>query len=256
MGVYLILALALWGYMSAAYLVSVQIDRNDLADVVWGTGFVVLAWLAFFIAGRPDHALLVNSLVSIWGLRLSWHIYRRWHGKPEDFRYLQWRMEWKNFRLRSYFQVFMLQGLFLYIIAIPVLWINLSEPSGGSWWFWTGALVWLSGFLFEAIADRQLEVFRSGTENKGKILQTGLWRYSRHPNYFGEAVQWWGIFVIALAFPNGWITVVSPLLISYLLRFVSGVPMLERKYRDHPAFQEYAKRTSPFIPLPPGNHSE
>jgi steroid 5-alpha reductase family enzyme len=170
-------------------------------------------------------------------------------GKAEDFRYAQWRREWKHFYLRSFLQVFMLQGLFLLIIAWPVMFINLAAP--GAWHVWdvAGTVVWLIGFGFESIGDYQLAQFKKNPAHRGKLITTGLWRYTRHPNYFGEAVLWWGIFMIACAV-SGWITVVGPLLITYLLRYVSGVPMLERKYANHPDFEEYKRKTSVFFPLP------
>jgi steroid 5-alpha reductase family enzyme len=247
---YLILAIGLFAYMAIWFVASVVRKRNDVADVAWGPGFVLIAWLSFYVSDMHARALLVNSLVSIWGLRLSWHIYGRNKGKPEDFRYHQWRMEWKHFYVRSFLQVFMLQGLFLYFTVFPVIFINLSEFSGFTMLDATGLLVWLVGFGFESIGDYQLKQFKSDPSNKGRVITRGLWRYTRHPNYFGEAVQWWGIFLMALSVPNGWITVIGPLTITWLLRYVSGVPMLERKYKGNPEFEAYKKRTSAFFPLP------
>ena len=160
-------------------------------------------------------------------------------------------MEWKNFYTRSFLQVFLLQGFFLYLIALPVTVINVSQNRDFSWVDFTGVLIWTIGFFIEVVADFQLSKFKSKSENKGRIITTGLWQYSRHPNYFGEAVQWWGIFLLAVTLPFGWTTIVSPILITILLRYVSGVPMLERKYLGQTDFEAYKRSTSIFFPMPP-----
>lgn len=252
MNPYLILALALFAYMAICYAIALVKKRNDVADVAWGLGFVFLAWLSYYLSGGNDRALLVNSLVTVWGLRLAWHIHVRNHGKTEDFRYAQWRREWKHFYLRSFLQVFMLQGGFLFVTISPVLFINISVPEPFHGLDVVGVSVWLIGFYFESAGDYQLKQFKKNPANKGKIMTTGLWRYSRHPNYFGEAVQWWGIFLFALTMPGGWVTVVGPIMITYLLRYVSGVPMLERKYEGNDSYEAYKKKTSVFFPLPEG----
>jgi len=252
MNPYFILAFALFAYMAIWYAIAIVKSSNDVADVAWGLGFVFLAWLSYYLAGGNDRALIVNSLVTVWGLRLAWHIYVRNYGKPEDFRYAQWRSEWKHFYLRSFLQVFMLQGVFLFVTIWPVLFINISVPEPFQWLDVAGVSVWLIGFYFESAGDYQLKQFKKIPANKGKIMTTGLWRYSRHPNYFGEAVQWWGIFLFALAIPGGWVTAAGPILITYLLRYVSGVPMLERKYEGNDQFEGYKKKTSVFFPLPKG----
>lgn len=251
MTIYLWLAIALLGYVVFWFSIAVIKKRNDVADIAWGLGFVFLAWLAYFFSSHQQRALLVNILVTVWGVRLAVHISRRNHGKPEDFRYHQWRMEWKNFYTRSFLQVFLLQGFFLYIIALPIMAINLSVNPTFSWIDFAGVLIWMIGFLFETVADFQLTQFKSDPANKGKIITSGLWQYSRHPNYFGEAVQWWGIFLLAVAVPFGWVTIISPILITILLRYVSGVPMLERKYHGRADFEAYKRRTSIFFPMPP-----
>lgn len=248
---YLILALVVFSYMLFWFVVSIRIKRNDVADIAWGLGFVVVTWFSYFLSDQSPKALLVNMMVTIWGLRLSWHIFLRNKGKTEDFRYHQWRMEWKHFYLRSFLQVFMLQGLFLFITLLPVIYINAHSAFRFHFLDGAGILIWLTGFYFESAGDYQLKQFKSKPENKGKIISTGLWRYTRHPNYFGEVVQWWGIFIMAVTLPGGWMTIAGPLTITYLVRYVSGVPMLERKYAGNPEFEAYKKRTSVFFPLPP-----
>jgi steroid 5-alpha reductase family enzyme len=190
--------------------------------------------------------------VSIWGLRMAWHIHRRNENKPEDYRYQKWRTDWgKWFYLRSYFQVYLLQGALLFLIALPVLVINKNSGSPPGLPDFVGVGVWLFGFYFEAVGDAELARFKKNPANKGKFLQTGLWAYSRHPNYFGEVTQWWGIWLVALSVPGGVFSVLGPLTITFLILQVSGIPMLEEKMEKNPAFADYQRRVSKFFPLRP-----
>lgn len=252
MSYFLTLALVLFAYMSMWFLVSLIKKRNDVADVAWGLGFVLMAWVSFFLS-TPSGArgILVGTLVSIWGIRLAWHIHSRNKGKGEDYRYLAWRNEWgKWFYLRSYFQVYLLQGLFLFLIVSPVLVVNKNAGNPLGILDFVAVAVWLTGFYFESVGDAQLARFIKDPANKGKLMQSGLWAYSRHPNYFGEVTQWWGIWLFALSLPNGWMSVVGPLTITFLILKVSGIPLLEKKMEENPDFAEYKRRTSVFIPLP------
>lgn len=251
MSPFLLLAVVLLGYMTTWYLIALLFKRNDLADIAWGLGFVLVAWLSFYIGARSEIALVINILVTLWGTRLAYHIAKRNLRKPEDYRYQEWRKTWKNFYIRSYVQIFLLQGFFLYIIALPVMAINSSDAYVVSPLFTLGILVWLVGYYFEVVGDAQLRHFISIPENKGKLMTQGLWKYTRHPNYFGEATMWWGIFLTVAAATGNILLIVSPLLINWLLRYVSGVPMLEAKYKDREDFKAYARKTSVFIPLPP-----
>lgn len=251
MNYYLTLALTILGHMTLWFIVSVIKKRNDVADIAWGLGFLLLAWFSFYLSGYSFKGLLVDGLVTVWGLRLAWHIYNRNKNKPEDPRYLEWRKTWKNFYFRSFLQVFMLQGIFLFIISLPVIYINHSVSRGFGILDIIGLLVWGVGFYFESTGDGQLKEFISNPNNKGKLMDRGLWKYSRHPNYFGEVTQWWGIFLIALSIPGSIFTIFGPLTITILILFVSGIPLLENKYAGRPDFEEYKKRTSVFIPLPP-----
>jgi steroid 5-alpha reductase family enzyme len=238
--------------MNFWFIVSLLKKRNDVADIAWGLGFVLVAWASHFIAHEFSlRILIVNTLVTIWGLRLALHIYTRNKGKAEDFRYKAWREQWgKWFLVRSYLQVFLLQGLFLFLISLPVIFINQNRGPISIFDF-LGIAVWIIGFYFEAVGDWQLSQFIKDPSNKGKIIQSGLWKYSRHPNYFGEVVQWWGIFLMAISLPNGIITIIGPLTITILILFVSGIRMLEKKYAGRADFEDYKRRTSAFIPLPP-----
>jgi len=250
MNYYRTLAFVLWGYMTLWFLISWFKKRNDVADVAWGLGFVLLAWASFFLSGGSGpRGVLVGILVSVWGLRLAWHIHARHRAKAEDYRYLAWRRQWGRwFYVRSYAQVYLLQGALLFLVSLPVLMIN-RRPSGTlSLLDSIGVCIWLFGFLFESVGDAELARFVKYPLNKGKLLRSGLWRYTRHPNYFGEVALWWGIWLIALGVPGGWFGIVGPLTITILILKVSGIPMLEKKMAEHPDFAQYARSTSVFLP--------
>jgi steroid 5-alpha reductase family enzyme len=252
MSYFFILIALLAAYMTLWFIVSLMKKRNDVADVAWGLGFVLLTWASSFLSG-DIHAreLLVNLLVSIWGLRLAWHIHSRNKGKAEDYRYMAWRTEWGRwFYIRSYFQVYLLQGVLLFLIAMPVIFINKYSGFGLGFLDIIGAAVWLIGFYFETVGDAQLTRFIKDPANKGKLMQSGLWAYTRHPNYFGEVTQWWGIYCIALSVLGGVFTIVGPLTITFLILKVSGIPMLEKKMEKHPDFAEYKRNVSVFMPFP------
>lgn len=253
MNYYLLIGLVLFAYMNFWFVVSFLKKKNDVADVAWGLGFVLIAWTSFFLAGHfALRGVLVCTLVTIWGVRLALHIYSRNKGRPEDYRYVAWRKEWgKWFYLRSYFQIYILQGTLLGMVAFPVLLVNASPATPLGILDILGTLVWLFGFYFEAVGDKQLAAFIQNPANKGKLLQDGLWKYSRHPNYFGEVTEWWGLWLVALAVPGGWIGILGPITITFLILKVSGIPLLEKKMAENPAFEEYKRRTSVFVPLPP-----
>jgi steroid 5-alpha reductase family enzyme len=250
---YLLLALVLFVYMSLWFVASLLKKRNDVADVAWGLGFVLMAWTSFLISEDISlRALIVDVLVSIWGLRLAWHIHARNHGKSEDYRYAAWRVEWGRwFYIRSYLQVYLLQGVLLFLIVTPVVVSNLMSGGALGALDILGLLIWVTGFYFESVGDSQLARFIAEPTNKGKLMQSGLWAYTRHPNYFGEVTQWWGLWIIALSVTGGVYSIIGPLTITYLILKVSGIPLLEKKMEQNPAFAEYKQRVSKFIPLPP-----
>jgi|SRR6056297_919615 len=253
MNYFLILGLTLFFYMTFWFIVSLILKRNDVADIGWGLGFVFLSLVAFFISEKSgNRAILVNFLVTLWGIRLATHVYLRNKGKEEDYRYKKWRKDWgKWFYLRSYLQVYLLQGLFLFLISLPVLIINKNPGELFNLLDLLGVLIWVIGFYFEVVGDHQLKEFIKNRKNKGKIMEEGLWKYTRHPNYFGEVLGWWGIWIIALSVPFGLWTIVGPIVITFLILKVSGIPMLEKRLEQKPGFEEYKKRVSKFIPLPP-----
>ena len=251
MNYYVTLVVVLFVYMTLWFVVSLIKKRNDVADVAWGLGFVIMSWTSYFLSGYSGtRGLLVGVLVSVWGLRLAWHIYKRNKGKLEDYRYLAWRNEWgKWFYPRSYVQVYLLQGMLLFLIVTPVLLINKSVATPLNIVDLLGVIVWIFGFYFEAVGDAQLARFIKNPENKGKLMQSGLWAYTRHPNYFGEVTQWWGLWLIALSVPFGFISILGPITITFLILKVSGIPMLEKKMEENPDFAEYKKRVSAFVPF-------
>jgi len=244
-------------YFFIFFLVAQVIKNNSIVDMGWGAGFVLIAIATLFIEGAfSARNLIVTLLVTIWGVRLTYHIVRRNWGKPEDFRYAKWREEWGSWLVpRAFFQVFMFQGLMMLVIGYPIILINAYPGRGLTFFDIIGLLVWITGFYFESVGDKQLAEFLKNPANKGKVIQSGLWKFTRHPNYFGEATMWWGIFILALSVPLGWTGIISPLTITTLLLFISGVPMLERQMMKNPEYREYAERTSKFFPLPPKKYA-
>lgn len=227
-------------------------------DIFWGFGFVLVAWTysALTPQGVEIRKWLLLSLVTIWGLRLSFYIL--WHnwGKPEDYRYQVWRREaGVSWWWRSFFKVFLLQCLLMWIISAPLYAAQAgAKPASLIWLDALGGVVWLVGFFFEAVGDWQLVRFKANPKDRGKVLDSGVWRFTRHPNYFGDAAQWWGFFLVAVS-AGGWWTVFSPVIMTVLLLRVSGVALLEKSLNEtKPQYKEYMERTSPFFPLPPKNN--
>jgi steroid 5-alpha reductase family enzyme len=247
----LLIAGILFLSMTLLWLMSLALRNASIIDTFWGIGFAIIAWIAFTLTpqGYLLRKQLVVGLVTIWGLRLALHIGTRNRGKPEDFRYAKWREgNGPRWWWLSFFQVFLLQGFLMWLISTSIVAAQTSGfPAILTPLDMIGASLWTVGLLIESIGDFQLRRFRADPSNRGKLLTTGLWRFTRHPNYFGEAVVWWGLYVIALA-AGFWWTVFSPILMTFLLTQVSGVAMLERTMRTKPGYDEYARRTSAFVP--------
>lgn len=237
--------------MVLLYILSLVLKNSSIVDCFWGAGFVLIAWYVFSLTGSP-HAprdWLMVGLVTIWGLRLTAYVtWRNW-GKGEDFRYTKWRNEHPDqWWWRSFFHVFILQGLIMWVVASPITGVLAAENSTSlALLDYLGIFVWVIGFFFESVGDIQLARFRANPDNKGQVLNKGVWHLTRHPNYFGDAAQWWGFYVIALS-AGAWWTVISPLWMTYLLVKVSGVAMLERTLNYKPGYEAYAAKTSAFIP--------
>lgn len=249
-------ALVIWFYVTAWFVLSLALKRNDVADVAWGLGPTVLGWWLYVRAGvfSATPLLLATVLVTVWGGRLAWHVAARDFapGHEEDARYAAWRKEWRNFTVRSYLQVFLLQGFFMLLVSMPLIVLG-SWPSPASPVLTVlGALLWFVGFGFESVADSQLAAFLAiPREERPRVMDRGLWAYSRHPNYFGESLMWWGLGIIALGVPYGWLGLVGPVTITLLLVFVSGIPLVERRHAGEPDWEAYKERTSAFLPMPP-----
>jgi steroid 5-alpha reductase family enzyme len=239
-------------YMVAIWLLSLLTKNASIVDIFWGLGFVLLA-AVYFVAtdGFIGRKALITTLVAIWGLRLSLYILWRNWGKGEDYRYRRWREQaGGKFWWTSLFQVFLLQGLLLWLISAPILAAQFNDdPDHFSAFDLLGALVWSVGFFFEAVGDWQLARFKSDPANKGKVMRSGLWAYTRHPNYFGEATLWWGYYLIAAGTAGGHWTFFSPILMTVLLLRVSGVALLERtQVETKPQYRDYIESTSAFFP--------
>lgn len=240
-------------YVNIWFLASIVIGRLDIIDIAWGPGFFISGGVVYLFSEYPSNrGLLTLGLVLIWGIRLALHIGCRNRRQQEDFRYKQWREEWGDFvYVRSYFQVFIIQGIVMVIASLSIILIESFPQPPINWMDGIGVAVLFIGFIFETVGDYQLSKFKQDVQNKGKFMQTGLWKYTRHPNYFGEALLWWGIYIIACGVPYGWTSFISPLCITLLVRFVSGVPLLEQKFDKNSEFQVYKRRTPVFVPWCP-----
>lgn len=238
-------------YFFCFFIAATALKNNSIVDIGWGMGFVLTAWFLQIMSGQvflPQ--VIITVLTTIWGLRLFYHILRRNIHKGEDFRYAAWRSEWGAWVIpRAFLQVFMLQGLFMYLISLSaILTFETEKQFFSGFLAAAGIVLWAIGFYFEAVGDHQLKLFISNPDNKGTLMQSGLWAYTRHPNYFGEAVQWWGILLVAWSGGASWAALLSPVTITILLLFVSGVPLLEKSMAKRPGFQEYAAKTNKFFP--------
>ena len=238
--------------MMLGWLLSVRYQNVTIVDSLWGLGFVLITWITYFSArGFLDRSLLIAILVSFWGLRLCAYLSKRNWGKGEDPRYAQWRKKsGDQFWIVSLFKVFLLQAAFMWVISLVLQIGQLSStPDKFTGLDFIGIGLWLIGFFFEVVGDRQLARFKADPANKGKVMDKGLWAYTRHPNYFGEFLIWWGFFLIALSNPNNWWTVISPLIISIVLLKMTGIPLTEETIvKTRPGYEDYIKRTSAFIP--------
>ena len=240
--------------MTAFWIFSLTRRDAGVADIAWGLVFVSIAW-ASFVAGEGSGPMLLAALLtSTWGLRLAFHIGRRnLGGAEEDRRYTRMRNRRPRiFWLWSYPMVFLLQGVLALLVSMPLYSLGAANPDSIGVVSWLGAAVLLIGLGFESIGDRQLTAFRRDPSTKSQVMDRGLWKYTRHPNYFGDATVWWGLWLVAVGSGAAWWTFVGPLLMTYLIVRVSGVKMLEADMAERrPGYREYMERTSAFFPLPP-----
>jgi len=237
--------------MTTLWIVSVVLKNVSIVDMFWGFGFVLVNTFYFFNTEPTPAKIILFCLVPIWGLRLSVYLAVRNIGKPEDFRYQEFRKKYGENRYWwiSFFQTFLLQGILMFIISLPLLGVNLYSTSRTlSFLDYLGILIWTIGFIFEAGGDMQLAQFKKNTANKGKVLSTGLWHYTRHPNYFGDSAVWWGFGLFCLSAGSYWLVAGSAIMTLLIIK-VSGVALLEKSLKDQkPQYKEYIGKTSSFIP--------
>lgn len=238
--------------MTLLWLVSIRLKNVSIVDLFWGFGFVLAAFFYYWKAeGLPVRQILLLIMVAVWGLRLSGYLTWRNYGKGEDFRYQQFRKQYgeKRYWWFSFFQVFLLQGVLMWLISAPLLGAQFYGAERDLGWLdGMGILFWIVGIIFETGGDFQLARFKADPANRGKVLDTGFWRYTRHPNYFGDAAVWWGYACFSMAAGSYW-TVLGSLLMTALIIKVSGVALLEKSlHHSKPGYQEYIRKTSSFLP--------
>jgi steroid 5-alpha reductase family enzyme len=244
------------GLMTLLWVVSLRLRNVSIVDIFWGPGFVAAAGVAAVAVRGPlgARAWMTLALVTVWAARLAAHIFLRNRGKGEDFRYRAWRERiGGRFAWVSLAQVFLLQAFLIWLISHPIQSI-VADRTGRPLGILDGGavLLWLIGFAFETVSDIQLARFKSGPSNRSRVLRSGLWAWTRHPNYFGDALQWWAFYLLALGVPGGWVTAYSPAWMTVLLLRISGVRLIEQSLIDtKPGYREYVRQVSAFLPLPP-----
>ncbi len=241
------------GAMVLLWLLSLAVRDASIVDIFWGLGFVLVAWVTFFTAdGEQARQVLFVALVTIWGARLAGYLAWRNIGKGEDYRYKAMRRRaGARWWWQSLLQVFLLQGVLMWVVSLPV---QAGQAADGSLNLldFAGAALWAVGIFFETVGDVQLARFKADPANEGQVMDRGLWRYTRHPNYFGDFLVWWGLYLVALATVDAWWTIVGPLVMTVLLMRVSGAALLERSLtKRKPKYEDYVRRTNAFFPGPP-----
>ena len=256
-----ITSLSLFIYFNIAYILGRVKSDFSILDVFWGPSFFLI-FISSYLQNPTTsiRVVLVGFLVLLWSLRLAWYIYQRSQklGK-EDYRYASWREDWKgSVNIMFYFKVYMLQMILSFAVGYPLFILNkvAVHHDFGTLWDIIGLVLWIVGFLFEAVGDYQKDKFKSNPENNNKVLKSGLWRYTRHPNYFGESFLWWGVFFILINDLLLYQIIFAPVLLTFLLLKVSGVSMLEKKYKKNDEYALYKQQTNAFIPwFPKGEQS-
>jgi len=245
------------GAVLLLWLISIPIRDASIIDMFFAVILLAITAVSFWLGeGAGNRKLLVIVLVGIWALRITVHLIKRNWGHGEDARYTKlrsWVKDDRSFNLLSLRKVFLLQGVVLWLTSFPVQAAMVyAQPAALGWPAMAGTILWTLGFLFESIADIQLTRFRADESKRGTVLQTGLWKYSRHPNYFGELCIWWGLFLIACDHPIGILTIIGPLMYSYLVINITGQRTLDKKLaKEKPGYREYMETTSGLIPMPP-----
>ena len=246
----LLSGLVLLGFMIIAFLVGIIKKDNSIIDIFYGFGYVVLVWSSLLLSA--DFALrkiIITLLVTLWGFRLGIYVMIRNWGKPEDYRYqaIRERMG-DNVILKSFFRIYLFQGFIIFLVGFPTLFANVSSHSMTNWLDFLGVGLWIIGFYFESVGDYQLRKFLKNPENKGKIMDQGLWKYTQHPNYFGEVLMWWSLYLIVVNVKYGVFMIFGPIIITFMIIKVSGVRLLNKRFEKDDKYADYKKRTSAFIP--------
>ena len=247
-------AVAITCMMLAVWGVSLAMRDASIVDIAWGSGFVLVAWVTYWLSdGNSTRSLLLTLLTTIWGGRLAFYLAKRNLGHGEDFRYQSMRRKHGDrFPIVSLYTVFGVQGALMFIVSLPVQLGQVRTEPGFGVLGALGVLVWGVGLYFEAVGDAQLARFKRDPANTGLVMNRGLWRYTRHPNYFGDACVWWGLGLIAAESSLGIYGFVGPVVMTILLVKVSGAAMLDRALlKRKPGYEEYVATTSGFIPRPP-----
>lgn len=253
---YLIAGFAMLMFALYGWIVSYIKNDVSIVDSLWSL-MILLAGVVFLLLvdQQSNRSLLIFSLLTLWAIRLSAHITWNHYGKEEDYRYQRIRANNQpHFAFKSIYIVFGLQAFLGWLVALPIL-AAIDSQTPLNWLDYAGISLWVFGMFFETVGDWQLARFKSNPASRGQVLNQGLWRYTRHPNYFGECCIWWGFFLLALA-AGGWWSILSPLLMTILLLKVSGVAMLEQDISERrPAYNQYMKETNAFIPWLPKKSS-
>lgn len=246
--VVLVMGLCMW--------ISIRKQRLTVVDTAWGLGFVAIAVVSLFVTGygdgMPGPQVFLLVLVLVWGVRLAAHLNSRNAKGPEDPRYQQLAdADGRSFAHVALRRVFVPQGVAMWLVATPVM-VGMNNVGTIGWLGWLGLVVWVIGMVFETVGDYQLSRFKKNPDNEGKLMDQGLWKYTRHPNYFGDACVWWGIWIVAASSWAGVATIIGPIAMTFFLTKVTGAALNEKGMRDSkPGYDEYVRRTSGFIPMPP-----
>lgn len=249
-GLYAASAIIIFIYFSLLFAMACWQHNYAIADIGWGAGFILTAIFSAWMT--PQHSpleIIVTLLILLWGSRLSIHIYLRNKNQPEDFRYREMREKWgKHANLHAYVKLYMVQAFIMWIVSVAIMIAAQAVSTPLTWEAWIFAAIAGFGFLYESISDYQLAQFKKSPANRGKIMDIGLWQFSRHPNYFGEIVFWWGISLLVMTSSGQWLALISGITMNILIVYVSGVPMLEKKYKNNPAYRDYIAKTNSILP--------
>lgn len=243
-------------FMGGCLVLSMRMKKLTVVDTAWPLGFVLVAVVSVLMThagdGMSGPRFLLLALVAVWGLRLAGYLHHRNSGKDEDPRYAELaEADGRSFTQVALKRVFLPQGIAMFLVATPVM-VGMNNLGVIGWIGWLGAVVWAVGLFFESVGDWQLAQFKKDPDNQGKIMDQGLWRYTRHPNYFGDACVWTGIWLVAASSWPGFATIISPIAMTIFLTKVTGAANNEKGMRtSKPGYDDYVRRTSGFVPLPP-----